>query len=71
MKLVGMKITLYWYEIHTAVFAVCISMFDMLIQPRCDCPQYSILNPPTKSDLACRLADRVENPRSIEANKKR
>ena len=22
MKLVGMKIILYWYEIHTAVFAV-------------------------------------------------
>ena len=38
-------------------------MFDIdtkLTQPRCDCPQCSILaklNPPTKSDLACGLAE--------------
>ena len=42
------------YTVHAYT---CVSMFDILTQPRCDCPQCSILNPPTKSDLACRLAE--------------
>ena len=45
------------YTVHAFT---CVSMFDIgnkLTQLRCDCPQCSILNPPTKSDLACRLAE--------------
>ena len=42
---------------YTVHMYTCVSMFDILTQPRCDCPQCSILNPPTKSDLACRLAE--------------
>ena len=42
------------YTVHTYT---CVSMFDIdnkLTQPRCDCPQCSILNSP---DLAWRLAE--------------
>ena len=42
---------------YTVYAYTCASMLDILTQPRCDCPQCSILNPPTKSDLACRLAE--------------
>ena len=45
------------YTVHAFT---CVSMFDIgnkLTQPRCDCPQCSVLNTPTKSDLACRLAE--------------
>ena len=46
---------------------------NQLTEPRCDCPQCSILeklNPPTKSDLVCKRKTELRIPNLLGPDKK-